>query len=336
LGENGPRFDSEESSETVVPSGYGVWPINESLSASFTILGMGFSDDFGDWPGRYFIESYDSLNVSAFPSLAYRVNDKLSLAGSLALTYASFDQERAIANLFDPGMEDGSAELETDGLDVGFGLSMFYEVSDSTRWGVSYNSESDPTLEGKVKYKGLGPETGAILEQAGIAGADVEVRSVTPQSVLVGAYHEFPNAHALTADLAWVDFSEFQLSEFYFDGQGLQSHEADYQDIWALSVSYSWPVSTRWMLGVAGLYVDDMVKDDDRTMTLRLDSMWSLGVAAEWKWKENRRLQLGLSYMTLGDAPVTSPSIPIVGGVTGKYTSRDTLFLRVGMSFGAF
>ena len=64
----------------------------------------GFSDYLEDWPGRYFIQSYDSIYISAFPSIAYRVSDKLSVAGGAQITYSSFDQERAVANIFDPGI----------------------------------------------------------------------------------------------------------------------------------------------------------------------------------------------------------------------------------------
>jgi long-subunit fatty acid transport protein len=190
-------------------------------------------------------------------------------------------------------------------------------------------------MEGKVKYEGLGPNTRAVLEEAGVVGAKVEVSSRTPQSLLAGVYHEFSNRHAVTVDLAWSDFSRFKLSEFYFDGETLAENEANYQDIYALSVGYSWPVTPRWMLGVAGIYVDDMIEDDERTMTLRLDSIWSLALAAEWQWKEGRKLQLGLSYMDLGDAPVTTPDIPGIGAVAGKFSNREAILLRVGLAFGS-
>ena len=49
----------------------------------------GFSDDLGDWPGRYFIQSYDSIFVSAFPSLAYRIDDRWSVAASAAIQRVS-------------------------------------------------------------------------------------------------------------------------------------------------------------------------------------------------------------------------------------------------------
>lgn len=84
------------------------------------------------------------------PAGAARLNDRLSIAGSLALTYANFSQERAIANVYDPGFEDGKSELETDGIDVGFGLSALYELSGQARLGLVYNSELDPTQDGEA------------------------------------------------------------------------------------------------------------------------------------------------------------------------------------------
>ncbi|MEH6611655.1 MAG: outer membrane protein transport protein [Halioglobus sp.] len=334
LGEDGPVSSSSESNTTLVPSGYLIMPINDKFTFGFTILGAGFSDDFGDWPGKYFVTSFDSVNINAFPSIAYRVNDKLSVAGSLALGYSLYDQERAIANVFDPGLADGSASLETDGFSVGFGLSALYEISHTTRWGLSYLASTEPTLEGEAKFSGLGPNTEAVLDSGGFIGADIEVESKSPQSLLLGVYHEFDNSHALTADLAWSEFSEFQLSEFYFDGEGIADNEGEYEDIWAFSLGYSWPVSNQWMLGVSATYVDDMVKDEERTPTLRLDSIWTVGLAAEWQWTPHRAVLASLSYMTLDDAPVVTPVIPGIGSSSGKYTERDILILRLALKFG--
>jgi long-chain fatty acid transport protein len=63
LSETEREVSSDDSTTIVVPSGYLVRPINEDFAFGFTMLGFGYSDDFGDWPGRYFIESYDSLSI---------------------------------------------------------------------------------------------------------------------------------------------------------------------------------------------------------------------------------------------------------------------------------
>lgn len=332
---SGTEFNSNESDSTLVPRFFFIQPINDKYSFSFTILGAGFSDDLGDWPGRYFIKSYDSVLVSAFPSLAWRINDNWSIAGSLALSYSSYEQERAIRNIFDPGYGDGKSKLETDGFEVGFGFSTLYQSSERTRWGLTYQSEIEPDQDGDNDFSGLGPNTRAAMEKLGIIGADIKVESTSPQSMLAGVYHEFPNNHALTLDVAWMDFSNFRLSEYYFNGEALADSDASYDDIYAISTSYTWPVSARWMLGVGALVTNQMIDDDERTMTLRLDALWSAGVAAEWQWTESRTVKMSLSYMGLDDAPVTTPDIPGVGPLQGKFTERDTVLLQIGMTWGS-
>ncbi len=99
----------------------------------------GFSDDLGDWPGRYFLESYGSVYASAFPSLAWRLDKQWSVAGSAAITYTSYQQERRVANIFDPGLGDGRSKIDTDSVEYGFGPSTLYEYSEKTHWGLTHN-----------------------------------------------------------------------------------------------------------------------------------------------------------------------------------------------------
>ena len=331
----GSRFDTKSSGDTVVPRFAIVQPIDDRFTASFTFLGTGFSDDLGDWPGRYFIASYDSVFVSAFPSLAYRADNRWSVAASAAITYSSFEQERAVRNLFDPGFGDGRSRLEADSVEVGFGLSMLYQSSERTRWGLAYRSEINPRRNADNELSGLGPNTEAVMQRLGILDADLTIESTSPETMVAGFYHEFANQAAVTADLAWINFSNFRLSEFYFNGQAFASSGTAYDDIYAVSASYSWPVTRRWMLGVGGLVTNQMIDDDERTMTLRLDALWSLGLAAEWRWTDSRSVRMSMSYVGMGDAPVSTPSIPGFGSLQGKFTSRDTLLFQVGLSWNS-
>jgi long-chain fatty acid transport protein len=331
----GTRSNSNTSSDTVVPRFAIIQPINDRFSTSFTFLGTGFSDDLGDWPGRYFIESYDSVFISAFPSLAYRVDDRWSVAASAAVTYSSFEQRRAVRNIFDPGVGDGRSTLEADSVEVGFGLSMLYQSSERTRWGLTYRSEINPSRDADNELSGLGPNTERAMQRLGLLDADLTIGSTSPESMLAGVYHEFADSAAVTADVAWINFSDFRLSEFYFNGQSFARSNPRYNDIYALSTSYSWPVSRGWMLGVGGLVTNQMIDDDERTMTLRLDALWSLGLAAEWRWTDSRSVKVSVSYVGMDDAPVSTPSIPGFGSLEGKFTSRDTLLFQVGMSWNS-
>jgi long-chain fatty acid transport protein len=334
LGDTGPEFRSEDSSTTVVPSGNMVMPFKDNWWFGFTILGSGFSDEFADdWPGRYFIEEYQLLYISAFPSIATKLTDELSVAGSLAITYTSYEQDKAVPNL-DPGAGDGHLNIDTDGFTVGFAISGLYEFTERTRFGMSYRSELDAELDGTAKFSDLSPTTEAVLDAAGLLNARVDVTSRSPQSIIAGIYHEFADTGAVTFDVAWTDFSEFKLSEIYVNGDQLLESNPIYDDIFAFSVGYSRPLSDRLRIGFGGLYADDMIEDENRTITLRLDSMWAVGVGIEWQWTDKRAITATLNYLKMGDAPVTSPDIPLIGSVTGRYTDRQTIWLQVGMNIG--
>jgi long-chain fatty acid transport protein len=334
LGATGSTVTSEDSSTTIIPSGNMVMPLKNDWFFGFTMLGSGSSEDFADgWPGRYFMEEYDLVYLSAYPSLAKKVNDKLSLGASLALTYTNYEQVKAVPNV-DPGFGDGRLDVDADGTTVGFSLSSLYEFSEQTRVGLVYRSELDAELEGDANFSDLGPTTESILDAAGLLNAAINIDSRTPQAVTAGLYHEFSDGGAVVFDAVWADFSEFKLSEVFVNGDQLIETSVDYDDIFAFSAGYSRPVSDRLTIGFGALYVDDMVSDDERTLTLRLDSMWAAGIGLEWQWTPTRAISATLNYIQLGDAPLTSPSIPGIGSVSGEFTDRGTIYLEVGVSFG--
>ena len=165
----GVDFVSESDGTTVIPSGSLIKPFGKNWWFGFTVLGVGFSDDFGeDWGGRYLIQDYSLAYISLYPSIATKLTDKLSVAGSLMLTYTIFEQNKAVANILDPGLDDGALNIEADGWTGGWSVSMLYEFSAQTRMGFVYRSELDPDLDADLVWSGLGPNTEAFLDASGI------------------------------------------------------------------------------------------------------------------------------------------------------------------------
>ncbi len=335
IGNTGMTFESQSDSVTVIPSFSFVQPLKNDWRFGFTVLGMGFAEDFGeDWAARYLIQEYTLLYVTAFPSIAKKVTDKLSLAGSLMLTYTSFEQIKAVLNL-PPGSVDGQMILDVDGTTVGFSASMLYEFNDQTRFGAVYRSELDPELDGSLNFSGLTPTTESLLQAAGVLDAAPTATSRSPQSANAGIYHEFGDTSAITMDVVWIDFSEFSLTEIYLDGNQLIPTDPTYEDFFAFSIGYHRSLTERTRIGFGGFYTGEMIKDENRTMMLRLDAIWSVGVGIEWQWTNTRLLNVSLNYMELGDAPTTSPDIPGFGTVSGEYTDRGLIFLEAALSWGS-
>ena len=92
---------------------------------------------------------------------------------------------------------------------------------------------------------------------------------------------------------------------------------------------------TTWSSGLSGALTSDMVDDEDRTMTLRLDQVWTAAVAAEWQWTDDRSVEFSVSYIGIDDAPVETPAIPGVGSLEGEFTSRDTWLFQLLVNWGS-
>jgi len=312
-----------------------VQPIDDRWKFGMTFVAPSSSADEydDDWVGRYFVTEYSLASVSAVPSIAWRANDRLSLGLAAYATYTQFEFETAVFNV-DPGFGDGSVRLEADGLSVGWGASLLWELDDHTRFGMRYQSEIDPELDDRPRFRGLGPLTEGILDKVGALNSTIAIRSRSPQSVLVGGYHELRSGWSLSADLVWLDFSEFVLSEFRFNGRELLSASGNYQDIWAMSAGAATPVRGRWQFGGGLLYVTSGVEDADRTMLLRLDDAWGLGTGAEWRWREDRRVGVTLNWLRMGDAPVTTNPIASLGTLSGRFEERDLWFATFTVDLG--
>jgi len=330
LGDTGIVTSSSSDTTTLIPGGSYVHPVNEDWTFGLTFLGAAFGEDYSEeWVGRYTVTDYDLLYISAYPSMAYRMSDQLSIAGSLSIAYSTYDQESVVYSNASQ-IDNGVMDIDSDGVTVGFGLSALYEFNDTTRFGISYQSELDAELDGKAKFSTRSTATTGSLA---IPNKNIDIESRSPQSILVGAYHEFGNGSAATIDIAWVDFSRFKLSELFFDGNQVTENPIDYDDIWALSIGYSMPVNDRWMLGFGALFLDEMTDKYNRSVALRLDSMWVLGAGVEWQWKNNRSLAVNVGYYDMGDGEIVSRNIPAAGTMQGKYTERQMIGIEVSLNW---
>jgi hypothetical protein len=55
----------------------------------------------------------------------------------------------------------------------------------------------------------------------------------------------------------------------------------------------------------------------------------------EWLWQAGRKLSASISYIGVDDAPITTPRLPGLGALSGKYTKRDKLMVEIAMSLGS-
>ncbi|MCR6632544.1 MAG: OmpP1/FadL family transporter [Magnetospirillum sp.] len=194
--------------DAAVGAVYGMWDARPDLKFGLAVTApFGMRSEYeDDWVGRYHALHSDVTNINVSPSVAYRVNDQLSLGAGLQVGYIKARLSQALnLNALAPGMGDGQAKVEGDDIGYGFDLGILYEFTPHTRVGLNWRSSMDYTLEGDATFQKPAALAGVAQLRDSAATADL----TTPDMVSLGLYHEISPQWAVMSDIQWTRWSTF-------------------------------------------------------------------------------------------------------------------------------
>lgn len=324
IDENKTEVDGGSASKgddpTIIPSIYYVRQLSDDWHAGISLtVPTGFGSDYGnDWAGRYETVDFSLVYIAVTPALSYRINDRLSVGAGVGINYT--DSESTVKAR--QPLDDGDAKItsDLDGVGASITLSVLYEFSDRTRAGLSWTSDMDADLEGKVKLRDLGPRTGALFEELDLTNVDTELTNTLPQRAIAGVYHEFPSGNYFTVDAFWMEFSKFSVSDIKLDGESLNiSSPKIYNNFWAVTTGMGFPVTERMEYRVGAAYVSQAVDDEKRTFAIRMDEMWAVGAGVNYKLSGERSIDANINLLNVGDSSVdTGHGEPSPDRVSGE------------------
>ena len=332
----------------VIPAFYYAHPLNErwSVGTSLTVP-SGIGNNYGNsWAGRYLAMETELAFLALQGTVAYRISDQWSVGGGPLLMYTDSTTKARINNL-EPGLGDGTVELEEDGAGAGFSVGVLFEPLESTRFGAVYRSEIDPDLSGKPDSKRLGPLLNAALELSGLDDEKIDVDFRIPAQLQVGLYHEVTDRLSLTVDGIWLNMSRFGINSISINSDSLYV-ESDYRDMYVGSLGLKYYTRPELALSLGMLYASSPISDGKRTVGLPLDRTIVVGGGVEWQLGDDLVIKSALNYIDLGDGKVdhdetraTCSLILSRGGAylvhpyvlmnyTGNYNSVSTLAHEMG------
>ena len=307
-------LSADSDSVLIAPFVYYARPVGDSWGIGGSFTALGFGEDLGsEGPGRYLVDEWALAVLSLAPAVGYRVNEHFSLGAALRINYTYYRFESAVFN--GPGMDDGRMEIEAGDLSLSGQLGLLYEFTDRTRIGLNWTAEDDPELSDSPEFSSGG---GPVQE--------VTIKSITPQSLGAGVWHQFAGGSAFSFDAVWIEFSEFGVSEFRLNGNEVTAHEQDFEDVWIFTAGYWHPLNDKWTVKAGALYSTQFIKDVNRTQNFKMDQIFGIGVGAEYRSGGNKIVGLNLNFYDLGEAPV-EVDIPNIGRFTGRYTKHQSIGL---------
>ena len=217
VAEAGGKDGGNAGNIAAIPSFFMVKTLSDRWRLGFSVVApqggaMNYGDDF---VGRYGSTRVSLAAIAGSPSIAYKVNDRLSLGTGVSIIFTQFEQSIAInQTALVPGLAvlpDGKVKFD-NATDLGYQpfLGVQYELSDRLFLGVTYRAEMDVDLEGDLNFRSLAFPTPPADE--------IEIGWDNPQTLKAGLTYSLGPYKRLIFSAGWEDWSEFSENQLAITG----------------------------------------------------------------------------------------------------------------------
>ncbi len=315
-------------------------------------LGLGVSAPYGlateydsSWVGRYHAVKSKLLTVNINPSIAYRINQHLSIGGGVSFEYAEAELTNSIdfgtldaigalglppgALGLTPQGADGFVDLKGDDWDVGFNLGLLVEFTPDTRAGLAYRSQIHHTLAGTADFSGV---PAGLAPVPVFRDTDAFAKLTTPDTVSLNFFHQFNPQWKIMADITWTNWSVFNELRVRFDNprQPDSVVTTDWDDSFRYSLGVTYMPTPAWTLR-GGIAYDETPVPDEQRRTPRIpdeDRFW-LAFGVGYKISKMFSVDVGYVHIFVDDPNIDKSPVgedAVRGGLKGTYDANVNIF----------
>ena len=328
-----------------VPVGYLTWQLNPQIW-----LGLGLNVPFGlatewdsSWVGRFHAIRSELLTVNVNPSIAWKVNEAVSLGVGVNWQYIDAELTNstnysaaafgaggaaALGALGLPGACPGAtpgagtgcegvATLKADDNAWGWNVGAMFTLSPATRIGVAYRSEIKYNLSGTVSFANR-----PALLNAGLPDGNIKAQVTLPDTFSIGLSHQIDQRWQILADYTWTGWSSIQdLSIYRENGAPLTSTPLKFEDSYRVGVGANYQLSEPWKLRFGVAYDTTPVQDAFRTPRLPDQDRTWFATGAQWAFSKQGALDFGLAYLYIKKASSNLPNVEPAANLPAGFTA---------------
>ena len=284
-----------------VVSSYSAYQFNDQLW-----LGLSFNTPFGlqskpgfAWAGQVYGRSARVVSYNATPSVAYKINDWISIAVGLQVEYFKARFTQALGVL----PTSPSAILEGDDTSVGYTLGATLKPTAWTEIGLGFRSTVHESVSGS-----LTTPAGALPVKANVN---------LPEELTLGVRQQINSQWTLLGGFEWTDWSRLGIVPVTSSGIAVSEIPFKYKDGYfaSLGAEYSWSPALTLRAGIA--YERSPIDISNREVLLPdANRIWA-SVGAGYRYSEKLSFDLGYSHGFVAKDNIAvvqgHPQFPTVG-----------------------
>ncbi|MFU8797615.1 MAG: OmpP1/FadL family transporter, partial [Gammaproteobacteria bacterium] len=288
-----------------VPSLHYASPINDKLFFGFSITSpFGSSTNFPmDGIQRNFATKSSIQTINLSPSIAYKINDKFSVA--VGIDAMKMDATLNQVTAFGPIANEASS------WGYGWHVGGLYQFNPGTRVGLSYRSSVAQRLNGKSQVEGRTPSNA------------LTTNIKLPAMTTLGIHHEVTSKWALMGSINYTQWNT--VDSIVLNGLGLPAPyntstlPQNFRNTWRASVGTAYELNDKWLVRVGVGYDQTPTNDKDRALRLPDNNRWLVGIGARYRITKQLSLDGGWTRAFIQDASINNTS-----SVTGETLRGNT------------
>lgn len=313
----------------VVPNAYMSWQIDPKWWAGVGIsvpFGLATEYDYG-WFGRFQSRKSEIKTIDINPSVAYKLNDVVSLGGGVSFQRAEVKIDRSTF----VGVETASTlKLEDDSF--GFNLGAMFQISPATRIGLSYRSAIKHELTGTATVQAVG-------------AAPIRTSAKLPDTLAWGISHQLDPKWELLSDVTFSRWSNIKqvpitttaASPLGPAGRVLDTFAFEFRDTFRIGVGANYKMADDFMLKLGIAYDKSPVTDQYRLATLPDNDRTWFSIGGKYQASKQLTLDFGYAYLVIKDAQINQQkgvaAPPFQGNVVGNYSDPNVHILSAQVTY---
>jgi len=323
------------SQTAVLPSGAGSIQITDRL-----FLGLVTGTPFGlvtkpndVWRVELYGRSSRVTSFNATPSVAYKVNDWISVGAGLQIQYFKTRLNSALPLTATPATYP-SLGIEGDNVGVGFTAGVTLTPMAGTTIGLGYRSSIRHELSGDAgSASPLTPLT------------PIKATLDTPDMVTLGISQVITDRFTLSGGVEWTNWSRFGTFPIYNRSTGgaytLLGNPVTlsfrFKDSWFFSLGGAYKLDPNWTVRAGLGYEISPIRDENRPIRLPDSNRFHVAVGASYQWNDRLSFDVGYAHLFTDGAKIDiGPGSPAYNPAFGPYRGKaDTHvdIVSVGLSY---
>jgi long-chain fatty acid transport protein len=276
-------------------------------------LGVALYSDYGlagnygkEWVGRYYITRAALFTGKIAPSIAYQVNNWLSVGAGFSFAAGRLTFQSKVNNLL-PRLGDGGFALESWDEAFGGRAGILIRPIPRLRIGLTYQSPEYYNFGFNPHLTDLGPGLSAVRRRIG--GAKINIPLTEPQQVMGSVVYEVLPNFGVLGNIGWqnwTEFGEFPVGITTATTQKTVAANLHFSNTWQLAIGQQYRIAEKWLWSAGFAYDSSPVSKANRNPVLPIDRQLRYGTGIQYEINRDVTAGAAWEFMDAGPAPFSN------------------------------